>query len=170
VSGMNSELASAVAVGAVSGMRTFLVPALVSHAAGRDRRGSPFRSHSPRWMRSPAVIRTLTIAAVGEMIGDKLPFTPDRTVPPSLAARAVSGALTAATLASWDRRPAVPAVLLAAAGAIASAHLMIRLRRSASRQLPDPLVAIAEDFLALRLGYSLARSAHTRSDCYGTRY
>jgi uncharacterized membrane protein len=143
MSDLRSDFSRAVAVGAVCGMRTLLMPALVARSVPGSRAGT----------------RILSLAAVGELLGDKLPFTPDRTEAPSLAARAVSGAVTAASLASRSRRPAMPSAVIAAASAILSAHLMIRLRKRADRTLPDPFVATVEDCLALVLANAVIRSA-----------
>jgi uncharacterized membrane protein len=155
MSDLKSEIARALAVGAVSGMRTLLMPALISLSAREHEVEARFGPDSRRLLGSRSVTRILSLAAVGEMIGDKLPFTPNRTEPLSLAARAVSGALSAAILASWQGRPAGPPAVLAAASAITAAHLMMRLRNEASRELPDPLVAAAEDCLAFALGTAL---------------
>jgi uncharacterized membrane protein len=159
MSGTRSEIARALAVGAVSGMRTFLMPALVSRSAREQVVGARFGPDLARLLGSPAVTRTFSLAAVGEMVADKLPFTPNRTEPRSLAARAVAGALTAAMFASWHGRPAIPPTVLAAATAIVSAHLMIRLRKEANRKLPDALVAAAEDCLAFAVGNAVVLSA-----------
>jgi uncharacterized membrane protein len=136
-----------------------VMPALVSRSARDEAVGGPFGAGSAGFWGSTAVTRMLSLAAVGELIGDKLPFTPNRTEPLSLAARAASGAMTAAAFAKWRGRPAMPATVLAAVSAIASAHLMIRLRKVASRRLPDPIVAAAEDCLALALGHTVVLTA-----------
>ena len=94
---------------------------------------------------TPAVALT-TPMALGELIVDKLPSTPDRTDPPGLAARAISGAISGAALAggrSW------PAALAGTVGAVVSTYVCHRLRQRLSRALGhDAPVAAAEDLIA----------------------
>jgi len=45
-------------------------------------------------MHSDGFNTALKIAAVGELIADKLPFVPARTMPAGLAARIISGGLS----------------------------------------------------------------------------
>lgn len=55
----------------------------------------------------------------------------------------------------------MPAAVLGTAGAIGSAHVMVRLRRAAGRRLdiPDSLVGLAEDCLAFAMGHTLVSRA-----------
>ena len=55
----------------------------------------------------------------------------------------------------------MPAAVLGSVGAIGSAHVMMRLRTAIGRRLdiPDPLVGLAEDCLALAIGHILISTA-----------
>ncbi len=96
--------AAAATLGAVAGMRTFTAPALVSMRLQR-RFWSWRRNRAERFLRKRSVERFLLAAAAAELIGDKLPFVPDRIRPVPLAARAASGALSGWALARERNRP-----------------------------------------------------------------
>ncbi len=138
----------AAALAAVTGGRTTLGPALV--ARRKARRG---------WLRSAAYL-----AAAAELIGDKLPRTPNRTAPVGLAFRLVSGACVArALLRRRGRAAAFGAVALGATAAIAGAFAGLRLRLALTRRLGGGAVANAvagtiEDAALLAVGRKLAQA------------
>jgi uncharacterized membrane protein len=129
--------ATALAWGALCGLRSMSGPVLADHRPRRSARG-PLQ----RQLARPAVARTLQVLAVAELIADKLPFVPPRIQVPSLLARATSGAVTALTVPRrrrWFRRARladelVPA-LVAAMAAVASAGAAYYLRRAVTRRL-----------------------------------
>ncbi|HSJ25541.1 MAG TPA: hypothetical protein VK929_12765 [Longimicrobiales bacterium] len=158
VPGSGAVLAAAVGIGMVAAARTFLMPALLSRSL-RTERGASSEKGPARLLASPAAGTALWLVAAGELVGDKLPITPDRTRAASLAARAFSGAFSAAAYASSRREPMAPAALVGAIGAIGGAYLLLHARRAAGRRLdvPDPFVAVAEDVAATAVGYTIAR-------------
>lgn len=159
MSQIRSASFQAFSVGVVSGMRTLLMPALLSRAFLSDPESSTHGA--AHLLRSPTVSNALTLASVSELVGDKLPTTPDRTEVPSLVARAVSGGFGAMVFASWNGEAAMPAAVLGTVGAIGSAHVMVRLRRATGRRLniPDSLVGLAEDCLAFAIGHTVISTA-----------
>jgi uncharacterized membrane protein len=138
----------AAALAAVTGGRTTLGPALV--ARRKARRG---------WLRAAAYL-----AAAAELIGDKLPRTPNRTAPVGLAFRVVSGACVArALLRRHGRAAALGALALGATVAIASAFAGLRLRLALTRRLGGGAAANAvagtiEDAALLAVGRKLAEA------------
>jgi len=121
-----------------------------------------------RSMTGPAVMRwrvrdplrlALAGLAAGELIADKLPATPPRTIPPALIFRAISGGFSgywvARSLAADGRSGALAGTLGALAGAFGGMAVRSRIVRASG--LPDPLLALAED--ALALGGALASTA-----------
>lgn len=160
---------AAIGVGVVSGMRTLLMPALISRAPTTEPGRFLTPGTAPRRLQSLALSRALTVAAVTELIGDKLAATPDRTQGPSLVARAASGAVAATVFAGWNGDARIPAAMLGLSGAIGSAHVMMRLRKASARLLdiPDPLVGLAEDCLAFVMGRSLIESATRKRAAHG---
>ncbi|MGH3146128.1 MAG: DUF4126 family protein [Rubrobacter sp.] len=149
---------TAIGLGAISGLRSMSGPALVSRAAAN---GSLPLEHTPlSFLGSPLVSKILLVAALGELVGDKLPANPSRTATPPLLGRVVSGALVgAAVFASGGRRAAFGAVLGSSA-AVAAAFAGERLRALAGEKtgLPDPVFALVEDAVVLLVGLRLLRA------------
>jgi uncharacterized membrane protein len=133
-------LAAAAVLGGVSGMRTFTAPGIL---ALRGRWGPG------------AVGRALPVIAAGELIGDKLPFMPSRSDPPSLLARIASGTAVGAATAGARGAGA------GAAGAAATTLASERLRSALGERLgvPDPVLGLAEDALAIAVATLAARIA-----------
>lgn len=143
-----SALAFASGIGAVAGLRSLLAPAAVSQAASR--RMLRLRGPAVEFLRSERSANILAALAVAELVADKLPFTPDRTEPPSLLFRAASGALCGAAVASSLRKSAVTGAILGSAAAVGAAFAGRELRRIGQRNnWPDVPVALLEDVLAI---------------------
>jgi uncharacterized membrane protein len=141
------------AVGAVAGMRAASAPLLVSaylrQNKPRSMKDSPFQ-----WLATDQAATLLKLLATGELAADKLPFTPDRIKLLPLLGRTASGAVAGAALSDAAGQPRATGAALGAAAAVVSSFAMFHLRRAAGEQLglPDPLVAVLEDGLALRGG------------------
>jgi uncharacterized membrane protein len=100
--------------------------------------------------REPTRLAIAALAA-GELIADKLPATPPRTTPPALVFRALSGGFCGRRVAlAFDADPTA-GTLAGATGAVAAAFVGMALRSRIVRWtgLPDPLVALAEDAVAI---------------------
>jgi uncharacterized membrane protein len=97
--------------------------------------------------------------ALGELVGDKLSITPSRTSPPVLLWRAVSGGLVGSASFVSEGRRATTGGVLGSSAAIAAAIAGERLRALAGEKtgLPDPLFALAEDAVALVVGFRSLR-------------
>jgi uncharacterized membrane protein len=144
-------------LGAATGLRSMAAPSQLSRRVRRDRS----TAHAPgRWIGGPAVYRLLQLAAIGEMIVDKLPTTPDRIAPGPLAGRVVLGSASGAQAARLEGTSSVRGALLGAVGAAAGAYAGYHARRWLVRRagLPDVAVALCEDVVAILL----ARGALTR--------
>ncbi len=142
----------ALALGAISGLRSTSGPASVSRAASRgelDLDGS-FLS----LLGSPLLSKALVLAQVVEFVGDKLPMTPSRTILPPLLGRAASGGLAGAATFVSAGRSAASGAALGSSAAVVAAFAGERLRALAVEQigLPDPVVALAEDGVVLLVG------------------
>lgn len=140
-------LLSAGLLGVVAGLRSQL-PGAVLAARGLE------PAHGPlKLLGSSVGRRAAYLAAVGELVVDKLPATPSRVEGGALVPRVVSGALAGATLASATgvrgARLVLP-VLAGGVGAWAGSWGGYLARRAAVERtgLPDPVVAVAEDLLA----------------------
>jgi uncharacterized membrane protein len=139
------------ALGAATGMRsTVALAALILRRS--DGLPAVFHRHTAR---SAAAIAG---AGAGELVMDKLPMTPSRLDPPGLIGRVVSASLAAAVLARSGHRRPVPAMAVASACAVATAKVCHDARVALARHVPDPVVAVAEDALAIGLAALGSRS------------
>lgn len=139
---VTSAYLRAFGIGVVAGLRSMTAPA-IARAKTKDN-----------------ISAVLTMAMLGEMLVDKLPITPSRTMPVALIVRAisggVSGAIVVADVKDADRRIAIA---LGAVGAVAASFAGERLRVTAAGKVPDALVALVEDLVAFTLGSNLAPDA-----------
>lgn len=109
----------------------------------------------PPVLRSPRARNVLSLAAVGELIGDKLPKTPPRTAPPALVARLVLAGICGAVLGRREGAVASragAAVVAAAASSFAGPPARAALSSRLGSDLPG---ALLEDLTA----YGLAAAA-----------
>ncbi|MBB2964657.1 putative membrane protein [Methylobacterium sp. R2-1] len=136
----------------MAGLRTMSACAALSWAAARGRTRSAAIPSGP-------VARTVaTTAALAEMAGDKMPFAPDRRIPPSFAARLVIGAVGGWMFAGRRASPEAGA-LAGVAGAVAGT-LLGRFARGGGLGAPFGLArGLAEDAAAASLAAALVASA-----------
>ena len=138
----------------ITGSRTALGPALAVRRSGR-----------PGWRRA-----SVYLMAALELIGDKLPRSPNRTAPIGLALRIVSGAGVARMMLDGrgrGRAATAGALGLGAAAAILGAFAGLGLRRALTRRLGGGAMANAvagtiEDAALLLIGSRLASRADAR--------
>lgn len=146
----------AICMGVVAGMRSMAAPAFTSHYLARkeskELADSPFGL-----MGSPRVAQALKIAAVGEMVADKLPVIPDRIAPGPLVARILSGALCGASLCTAEGKRASVGAICGGLSAVASAYAFYHLRREIGESvaLPDTALGLSEDALVICTGLSV---------------
>ena len=91
--------------------------------------------------------RLLTAAAAGEVVADKTPVVPPRTSAPALGGRVLSSAMCGWRLAG--RWGAVSGGLGALAGTFGAYRARAALGEAT--EVPDPLLGVAEDALAVAL-------------------
>ena len=104
-----------------------------------------------RWRGGDAARLAYAALAVGELIADKLPATPNRTIPPALAFRTLSGGFCGRSVAvsfDGDRRAGIFA---GAVGAVLASYggMFLRTQITHRTGIPDPIVALFEDGLAI---------------------
>jgi uncharacterized membrane protein len=102
-------------------------------------------------LRHPAARLIAATADGAELVVDKLPGTPSRLDPPGLTGRLISASPAAAVLACSEHRGPIPSMLTASVAALAAAKICHDARAALARRLPDPVVAVAEDALAIGL-------------------
>ena len=138
-------------IGVVAGLRAMTAPALASWAARLGWlkvQGTPFA-----WMGAAVTPWIFTLAAIGEIVNDKLPKTGSRKAPPQFFARILMGALSGATIGAsaggWVGG-LIAGSLGAVVGTFGGYELRSRLARALGRDLPAALI---EDVIAIALGF-----------------
>ena len=144
------------AMGAVSGLRSFTGPAIVSEAA--NLKLLKLDKTPLAFLASGNAAKTSIALAIGELIADKLPFTPDRTRIPSLMARFVAGAVAGAAIAGKRKRnDQIAAAIVGGTAALAAAYAGEQYRKHV--KLPKFVAALLEDTVAVGVGSAIVARA-----------
>lgn len=136
----------ALVIGIVAGLRSMTAPAAIAWAAGHRLSLEGTWLAPLGWRFAPWL---LTLLAVGELVGDKLPMTPARTVPVAFAGRIVAGGVSGMAIGYGGGAPVVGLVLGIAgaiAGTLGGAAARRRLAVAFGRDRPAALI---EDAVAL---------------------
>lgn len=145
-------LALALLLGIVAGMRSLLPLAALGVALWRHPTLVP-AAVPASWFAHGWLAVLLVVLALGELVVDKLPRTPNRTALAPFLGRLITGGLSGGVVAQTARHPgwigAVAGVIGAALGAIVMFHARQRVDRALG--VPDPWVGAGEDVLALVL-------------------
>jgi len=152
----NTVLALAFGIGVIAGLRAMTAPAVVTWAA--HLRWINLTGTHLSFMGSIPAVAIFTLAAVAELVNDKLPKTPARTAPPSFIARIVMGALAAATLSVGGGASWLVGAVLGAIGAVVGTLAGYHIRKAivAGLHSPDFVIALIEDVVAIGGGLFLA--------------
>jgi len=146
------RIAEAIQIGLLVAMRSMTLPAALSDTLSRDvvpeaaRRNEPFPFVL---LRNKNVAYFLKLAAVGEIIGDKLPFTPNRTSVGPLFGRMSVAAGLAWTLAEPEERSRMAVIATASAAVSSFAAMTVRQQAAKALHVPDILLALVEDGLVI---------------------
>ncbi len=94
------------------------------------------------------------LLAVGELVADKLPNTPNRTEPLGLAARIVAGAIGGGVICSQRRKSVPSGIALGALAAVAAAYAGQHIRRAVSEDtgVHSSIIGAVEDAIAVGIG------------------
>lgn len=147
-----TNLLPALGLGAVTGMRSMMALAFFSDRAEEDKgeRDNP----ALNFLRTPRTVALLKIFAAGEVIMDKMPFTPARTDLAPLMGRVVLGGLVGAAVSKdkWIQGGVVGAL-----GALAASYVAYYIRKSLhdEQHIPDLLLGMAEDALVAKTANSI---------------
>lgn len=149
-------------LGVVAGMRSQLPGALL---AWRSSRGElPHNVAGPGGvLRRRGSVPMTTLAAVGEMVSDKLPQTPSRLEDGPFLGRVTLGAAAGSGVSVAFGSSRIAGAALGAAGAAAGSVAGHRLRAMAvqSTGISDTVWALVEDGLAITLGLAATRAGRT---------
>ena len=142
----------------LAGMRSMSAPAFLTHYLSRQPHAG-LNGSSLRFLQKPITATLFKVLVAGEMVADKLPTTPDRTAPPVLLGRLLSGALVGAAWYKSRHGSAVSGGLLGGLAAVTATFASYALRMGISKQAGASvaLVGVAEDALVLAGGAALLR-------------
>lgn len=146
-------------MGALAGMRSLSAPALLSRALldkhNNSLTGTPFEFLQHRY-----VANTLTGLAATELLGDKLPMAPDRTIAPSLLMRAASGAAVGAVVYAGRHKSIAEGAALGTVAAVAATYASFYLRKFLCEKtgIADPIIGALEDALVVASGLKAAKA------------
>jgi uncharacterized membrane protein len=103
------------------------------------------------WAMMPVTAIVFAVLAVGELIGDKLPMTPNRTAIFPLIARIAFGGLVGALAATGLHGPAPEGIFLGALSAFAGTFVGFHVRQWLVHEkgFPATVVALLEDFVVI---------------------
>lgn len=132
-------------IGLVAGLRSMTPFAAVAFAA-RNRRLNR-KPDETSLLASRTAVAGASVLAAGELLGDKMRSAPDRTIPPGLVARLITGAVAGAALA--PRRDRLPAAVLGALGAVAGGYVGLAVRKRAMARYGQTRSGLVEDGFAL---------------------
>jgi uncharacterized membrane protein len=139
----STALPTLAALGALSGVRSGIAPALVAESLARKR--GRRRSFGARLLGARAAAKVTRAFAATEFVMDQLPDVPNRTSPPALVPRVLAGALVGATLGK-DR---LVGALIGSSAAFVATFASLRLRLALARKIPGFLAGILEDAAAI---------------------
>ncbi|MDP9081502.1 MAG: DUF4126 family protein [Bacteroidota bacterium] len=149
-----------IALGILAGMRTTSAPVIASHILSQQKTnrlsGSPLK-----FMQSNKVAIGTKVLAIGELVGDKLPQTPNRTSMGGIIGRCLSGSLAGAAIYKASGNNAATGALIGSVIAMGSTFGSYYLRKFVVDKTHafDPFVGAIEDVLVIGSGVALIITA-----------
>src|SRR5918911_946168 len=151
---LSVDLARSATLGFVAGLRSVMPLALLAAHLQRNRPDIADRAWAVDVLASTPSAVGLGVAAVGEILADKLPIIPSRLEPLPLAGRVVLGGAAGALQSLAEGRASDVGALGASIGALVGSVVGYQLRTGLQRRLrlPGLVLALGEDGLAFGLG------------------
>jgi uncharacterized membrane protein len=146
-------LLSAFLIGCVCGLRSMTAPAVV--AWGAHLGWLHLEGGWLAFLANKISLIVFSLFAVGELIADKLPFIPARTQAGSLGVRIIFGAGCGAALCISGAASPVLGAILGGLGGVAGAFAGYTYRRRLASKVPDFVLALLEDLVAVGGGFLL---------------
>jgi uncharacterized membrane protein len=140
-------------LGCVCGLRSMTAPALVAwgaHLGWLHLEGSLLA-----FLANKISLIIFSLFALGELIADKLPFIPPRIQAGPLGVRILFGAMCGAALCFSAAASPIVGAILGGLGSVAGAFAGYAYRRRFSLTVPDLLLALLEDLVAVGGGLLL---------------
>ncbi len=148
----------ALLLGVMSGMRSMAGLATISRRAAEHPRKFKNTIFAP--LASENVANLASLAQIGEIIADKMPFVPNRIAPLPLLGRFLLGGISGAVVYAEGKESPLSGAVLGGLSAVASTFVFYFLRRNVAKllHLPDLPVALAEDAGMFWLGQKVMES------------
>ena len=156
---MIETYAKAFGLGVIIGMRALAGPALLSRKLVRIAPvNEPQRPVD--YFIQPPVATGLAVLAATEIITDKLPGVPNRTVPFQFVGRLLSGGSCGAVLSEVEGESILAGSVAGGVGAVAGTLVTFHLRQwlTHTAGLPNSVVALAEDMLCVGAGWAIVNT------------
>ena len=133
------------ALGTVAGLRALTAPALLGYFASNRENDSSGR-------RKISVV--LGLLAAGEIVGDKLSSTPNRTDAPGLIARIISGAVVGGLVCLRGKKSVPAGIAISTVSAVAAAYAGQYVRQALAEKsgIPSAVFGAVEDAIAIGIG------------------
>lgn len=154
------DLLRTASLGFAAGLRSMMPLAVLSAQLEREGPDIADGGWAVDALATPWAVLGLALAALGEVVADKLPVVPSRLLPLPLAGRVLLGGTTCALASLAGGRRSDTGALIGSLSAVAGSLAGYSLRTLLGRALPVPslVVALAEDGLALTLaGWAVQR-------------
>jgi uncharacterized membrane protein len=146
---MTLALMFAFGIGVMAGLRSLTAPAVVAWAAHWG--WLDLSNSYLAFLESAAARYVLSVLAVCELLADKVPSAPNRTAPLGLGTRILTGAVSGMAVVYTANLSLIVGGVLGALGGLTGAFAGYEARRRLVQKLriPDPVIAVAEDVLAI---------------------
>jgi uncharacterized membrane protein len=138
-------------IGCVCGLRSMTAPAVIAWGAYLG--WLQFDGGLLGFFASKITLVIFSLLAVSELVADKLPFIPGRTQAGPLAVRVIFGAGCGAALCIAGAAPPVFGAILGGLGCVAGAFAGYNYRRLLGSKVPDLVLALLEDLVAVSGGF-----------------
>ncbi|HEY4303125.1 MAG TPA: hypothetical protein VGM82_01555 [Gemmatimonadaceae bacterium] len=136
-------------IAGATGARCMTGLAAVAHA--RTQNPDALGSTAPGRHLDRGIAKLTAALAVGELVGDKMPFAGDRIAPAGIVGRVIAGAVVGAAVANITGRERRNAAIGGAVAAFVGAHLSFQFRRALTRHMPPLVAALVEDVAVIGL-------------------
>ena len=143
----------ALLIGCICGLRSMTAPAVV--AWGAHLGWLHLQDSHLAFFANKISLVVFSLFAIGELIADKLPFIPPRTQAGPLGVRILFGAMCGAALCISGAVSPLLGVILGGLGGVAGAFAGYHYRRSLCGRVPDLVLALLEDAVAVGGGFLL---------------
>ncbi len=156
---ITKPLWQAVGLGAIAGSRSMLAPAVATRILS-NRHSDPLEKSGLNFMQTKPAATAFKLLAASELIGDKMPFAPNRIALPGLTGRVLLGALSGASVYKASGGKAYIGAILGGSAAVLSTFGTFYLRKATVKgtHVLDPVIGAVEDALMLGAGASLVKA------------